>query len=719
MDFVNANPMFVTLVVAGIVAAWLLLLVGARRRRRLVREWVGERLAPSLTCNLDPGRRRWRGALLVGALVLLGVAAARPWWGYQLQNAPARSRDVLLAVDCSRSMLAEDVSPSRLEHAKWWIREVARACPGDRFGLIAFAGTAFLECPLTQDRNTLFQFLDDLDSRTVPVGGTNVQEALATAREAFEGAEGPFRAVVLISDGGEQQGSAAQELNRFESAEIPLLVVGIGDPARRTPIRTEEGKYLRDEQGDVVETTLHEGMLRQLAASTGSLYVRSTAVTPNTAPVVDRIRDLVPQRREGDRTRRPRERYQVPLALAILLLLARMALGERRRPALAAAALAFVGSVVPGPGFAQNAQAPDVADSAAAATRNSANVHLEEAAALEQELSKAKGREAARLAFNLGVLKHESGDVEAAESLYRQAMDHGAEQPRVATRAAQNLGALKQRQAENTVREDPDKALELLDRAEAYNREALRQDPANDGAARNQERLLKQREFAEELKQRRQQLDKQRKKAQEETKQAEQQQQQANQTPQGSGKQEKQEEARQQTQKAHQATRKLKEMANSADDQQMQQRAEQAEQEVRKAQQAQRNNRGEEAKEHLRKAREHLGSPTQEKTDTAQQDNDKPTPDNGEEPKTGPDSSESGQPEPTDNGADQDIPQASQTESQQGTPDAQPQALPEDIDESVARALLLQMLEEEEDLREALKARRARNRKLKPVEKDW
>lgn len=469
MDFLNASPMFVSAVAVLLAAAVLLLWHGGRRRRRLVRHLTGQVMAARLTVSLDPSRRRIRQGLLIAALLLMGVAAARPWWGYRLEDAPARSRDVLVAVDCSRSMLAEDVSPSRLEHAKWWIREVVTACPGDRFGLIAFAGTAFLECPLTQDRNTLFQFLADLDTATLPVGGTNVQEALATAREAFEGAEGPYRAVLLISDGGEQQGEALAELDRFRKAQIPLFVAGVGDPTQMTPIRTEDGKYLRDGNGDVVETTLHEPMLRDLATSTAGLYVRSTAVKPNTEPVVKRIRELVPQRREGTQTRRPRERYQFPLAAAVLLLLVRMTLGERRPPnRVATAVCLLLLTGMPTAPAQQGEESGDVPEDP-------------------------------RRAFNAGVRRHRDKEYDRAESLYLHALDAADDNAEIASRAAQNLGALKQQRADAVLTQTPEQALEILERAEAYNVEALRLDSENEGAARNQERLLRQRRRAEEL----------------------------------------------------------------------------------------------------------------------------------------------------------------------------------------------------------------------------
>ncbi|MFW5802448.1 MAG: VWA domain-containing protein [Verrucomicrobiota bacterium] len=721
MNFINSNPLFVSLSAAFVLLAAGLLWFGDRRRRRMVEGLTGPVMAERLTLSLDRSRRRLRQVLLVASLIFMAVAGARPWWGYRLVEAPSRSRDVLIAVDCSRSMLAEDVSPSRLEHAKWWIREVVRASPGDRFGLITFAGSAFLECPLTQDRNTLFQFLADLDTTTIPVGGTNVEEALANAREAFEGAEGPNRAVVLISDGGEQQGRAATELEKLRKADIPVFVVGVGDPTQMTPIRTEEGKYVRDQDGEIVETTLHESMLRELSTATGGVYVRSTSVKPNTGPVVRRIRKLLPEQREGSRTRRPRERYQFPLALAVLLLLLRMSVGERTSAArLATVCLLFV-AVLPSRADPRAPNIAELADSPSAASESADAETAERVDALEQQLAQAKGRESARLAFNLGVLKHRLGEFDEAETRYRQTMDRAGDDGEIVALAAQNLGALKQQRADAVMMEDPDQALKMLERAKSYTLEALRRNPDNEGAARNQERLGNQQKLARELKKLREQLEKQKEDALKKTEQAQQEQKNANQSKDPSEKEKKQQQAQKRTEEANQATQKLEETASQAEDQKTRQNAQAAKEALQKARLAQRQKQGEEAEKHLEDARKQLarndknGDESQQKTpeqedspnsknDSTSEGDDRNKAENGDD-KPSPED----QDKPTDDDADSDS-----DEKGKGQP-----AAAEKIGKEVARSLLLQMLEEEKELREAIKEYRSRKRKLEPVEKDW
>jgi len=319
------------LAVAGAsVVVVLALRFARRRRRRRLEAFVGPVLTDRLTSSVDPVKRRWRTALFAAGMIFTALAAARPWWGNRLVRTPKRSRDVLVAMDCSRSMLARDVAPSRLEFAKWWVRQLIEKCPGDRFGLIAFAGTAFLECPLTQDRNTFFQFLDLLDTKTIPAGGTNLADALRVARRAFKGAESGHQAVILITDGEELQGDSKEEVDSLVEAGIPLFIVGLGDPAKGAVVQLPDNTFLRDKSGKIVRTRLNEAGLRELSEKTRGIYVRGTTMTPNLKPVLRRVRSLVPEGRKSTSGQRPIERYQAPLFLGILCFLLRLFLGERR-----------------------------------------------------------------------------------------------------------------------------------------------------------------------------------------------------------------------------------------------------------------------------------------------------------------------------------------------------------------------------------------------------
>ena len=218
---------------------WILPLVfflfywSCKRRSRLLKRFLGSRESDPCMENSSAPLRFWRGILFAGVLILLVAAAARPAWGLRILPYSGQGRDLMVVFDVSKSMLSQDVRPSRLEHAKWLVRQLCTRNPGDRFGLIAFAGHAFLECPLTIDKTSFLQSVDELSADTIPVGGTNIQQALTEAIRGFRAAETPHRAVILITDGDELTGDSTKALNEIIQLKIPLFILGIGDPSQR------------------------------------------------------------------------------------------------------------------------------------------------------------------------------------------------------------------------------------------------------------------------------------------------------------------------------------------------------------------------------------------------------------------------------------------------------------------------------------------------------
>ena len=288
---------------------FLVFYFGWRRRDTLLRRFLGKRAGDPSYTSVSGSRRFWRAVILAGALVLLFVAAARPSWGVSIQPYTGQGRDIMVVFDTSRSMLAQDVRPSRLEHAKWLVRELVKRNPGDRFGLIAFAGRAFLECPLTSDKTSFLQSIDELSTGSIPVGGTNIQAALETALQAFKAAETQHRAVVLITDGDELEGDSGKAVDEIVARKIPLFIAGIGDPSQPSIIQVPDGKggvkTLTDSAGNVVNSPLNEKQLGMLARRTGGIYVRSTAGDPGLQALEKRIRALAPQEYESVKTTKP------------------------------------------------------------------------------------------------------------------------------------------------------------------------------------------------------------------------------------------------------------------------------------------------------------------------------------------------------------------------------------------------------------------------------
>ncbi len=255
----------------------LVLIHGMLRRKRLLERFSSAKGLLSLAPGASP-RRRWiKGGLMLGVLIFLSLALAGPQYGFRWQEIEQRGVDLILALDCSRSMTATDIGPTRLDRAKREIYDLLNRLQGDRVGLVAFSGTAFLQCPLTLDYSGFHIFLDALTPDFLPVGGTDIPEALRTAQAAFDPKANTDKAVILITD-GENTGSgdpieAAQELQK---AGIKLFCIGVG-AEEGVPIPAPGGGFQKDAKGDIVLSRLDEPLLKKIAVITRGTYVRSVA----------------------------------------------------------------------------------------------------------------------------------------------------------------------------------------------------------------------------------------------------------------------------------------------------------------------------------------------------------------------------------------------------------------------------------------------------------
>jgi Ca-activated chloride channel homolog len=331
----------------------LLLLVAILMRRgdRLVRERleriVAARLLPSLTDTVDQRLRNWRRSLFLAALACFIFALAQPQWGEIQETQNFRGRDILLAIDTSKSMLSSDLSPSRLARAKLATEDLIESMPGDRFGLLAFAGEAQVEAPLTIDYDTVIAAVNELNTNTVARGGTDIAAAIR-ASELILGRNGDtYKALVLITDGEELDEDGIAEAERASKNGIRIFTVGVGSP-EGTTIPLPNGQLLRDSSGRVVKSRLDEGRLKAIAQTTGGFYLQ---LQPDT--VMRLVRDGINRLGEskvGQRTfRTPIERYRWPLALGLLLLIISSLLSERQRFQKTAAALVLILGLGTGP----------------------------------------------------------------------------------------------------------------------------------------------------------------------------------------------------------------------------------------------------------------------------------------------------------------------------------------------------------------------------------
>lgn len=304
-----------------------------RARAQMLGRFAAARLLPVLLVTYSPILRLVKNILVAGGVLFVLVALARPQWGYDWQENHARGVDVVFVLDTSRSMLTPDVQPSRLERAKLAIYDCVQKMPGNRIGLVAFAGDAFLQCPLTLDYDAFRQTLDAVDTNTIARGGTDIAVGLDAAATALE-KSGNHKIIVLLTDGEDLEAGGVAEAKTLAEQGITIYTVGVGTAQGEIiPIRDSAGKtgFVRDERGELVKSQLDSTTLSDIANATHGFYQPLGPTGEGLMRVYeDGIKKLPDQDQKSKMTRQPVERYQWPLAAAVLLLTAELLIGTRR-----------------------------------------------------------------------------------------------------------------------------------------------------------------------------------------------------------------------------------------------------------------------------------------------------------------------------------------------------------------------------------------------------
>jgi Ca-activated chloride channel family protein len=332
MRFEHPNILWLLLVIPP--AMVLLFWFANQQKQKLLAQFVSARLLPVLTTGISPARQKLRFTFLILAVALLVVALARPQYGIDSEEVQQNGLDIVVAVDTSKSMLTTDIAPDRLERAKLAALELMQTAKADRLGLVAFAGDAFLECPLTIDDTAFQQSVQALNVNSIPEGGTALAAAINTALTAFK-EKGHHKALVLLTDGEDndsEPGALAAAQNAAKDG-LKIFTIGIGTAAGdliRVTDANGNSDYVRDEQGNVVKSHLNENLLQQIAGATGGFYLPLRgADTMDT--LYERGLEPLPKSESSEKLiRRYHEQFQWPLAIAILFLLAEMFLPERK-----------------------------------------------------------------------------------------------------------------------------------------------------------------------------------------------------------------------------------------------------------------------------------------------------------------------------------------------------------------------------------------------------
>ena len=329
-----ANPQYLWLLTLIPLFVVLFAGVAAQRRRRLARFGNPDTLA-ELMPEVSNGRVVLKFILFCGAVALVVLAAARPQFGSKLREEKARGVEMMLVVDVSNSMLAEDFEPNRLERTKYAINRLFDGLKQDRVGLIVFAGEPRVQLPITSDYRMAKAFARRIDPSQVSVQGTAIGKALEQALLSFSGEtdEKRSRAIILITDGENHDDDAVAVVKRAAEQGIRIYTIGIGTP-EGAPIEID-GEFIRDEQGEMVVSKLNEEMLAQIADETGGAYVRATKQDIGLDEIVRSINEMEQSELSTVRFEEFNEQYQYLLIAALVLLVAEFFLLARRNPLLA------------------------------------------------------------------------------------------------------------------------------------------------------------------------------------------------------------------------------------------------------------------------------------------------------------------------------------------------------------------------------------------------
>ena len=330
-----ANPTFLILAGAAVPLLIALFWWAQRRRTAALASLGNPTLIARLTTGVNWRGRWWQSALLIAATVLALLAMARPQWGEDIQEVPREGVQVMVALDVSQSMLAEDVKPNRLARAKLEIADLMTKLNGDEIGLVLFSGASFIQFPLTSDYGTARSFLDGARPEVISRPGTDIGAAVRTALSGFDENSNAQRVIVLITDGEGHEADALDAVRQAAEDGVIFYTIGFGSPAG-VPIPEYDAAgnqigYKQDRTGQTVLSKLDEATLREIAAVGNGRYFPATAAGSELDALVQDLNRLQQGEIGSQMEVRRIERFQIFLTLALIALTGATLIPERTR----------------------------------------------------------------------------------------------------------------------------------------------------------------------------------------------------------------------------------------------------------------------------------------------------------------------------------------------------------------------------------------------------
>src|SRR5215813_13002420 len=328
-----AEPAWLWVAICGPLALLALQLYSGRVRRKQLAAIAAPNFLEELIRSHSQLRRKFKNGMLVLAVAGVGLALARPQWGQREESGQTLGDDVVFILDCSRSMLATDVSPNRLQRAKLAVLDFVQTHAHGRAGLVAFSGEAFLQCPLTFDYGAFEDALSAVDERTIPVLGTDVGRGLEEGAHALGKTEGR-KILVLVTDGEDLENQGIAVAKKLAQQGVTIFTIGVGTPAgAEIQVLNEQGKpeLLRDRKGEVVHSRLSESTLQEIAKATQGAYYPLGPLGEGLAKVRLALQAMQTEMGSAPTRKLGVDRFHVVIAAVLGLLVTESLVGTRRR----------------------------------------------------------------------------------------------------------------------------------------------------------------------------------------------------------------------------------------------------------------------------------------------------------------------------------------------------------------------------------------------------
>jgi Ca-activated chloride channel family protein len=329
-----AQPVFIYILIIGIPASILFFWLAFKLKEKAKKRFGNLDLINKLSSSYSPVKQKFKVFILVVALFFLLFSLARPQFGTKLTMLKRKGVDIIIALDTSLSMLAEDMKPNRLEKAKREVAGLIDRMKGDRVGLVAFAGASFVQCPLTLDHSAAKMFLDIIDINLIPRPGTAIGDAIRTSVNAFEQTERKFKVLVLITDGEDHESNPVESARLASKEGIRIYTIGIGSiQGEPIPLRDEKGKVMefkKNRENEVVVSRLDEITLQKIALETGGKYYHATPGEMELDKIYDEISRMEKKELEGKLLTQYEDRYQYFLIFSLIFLTLEFFISERK-----------------------------------------------------------------------------------------------------------------------------------------------------------------------------------------------------------------------------------------------------------------------------------------------------------------------------------------------------------------------------------------------------